>query len=140
MEGDFACLWRSAGPLPGHRACIVLVSEFVSPFLLTTWPALTYMKVSLTGATGAGQSLPIRHSGLGNSRDNGVSHVTYLGRRPLAPRVVLPGDNPTNNASPIVRIPSFPPSSTRTSWPIRLCSRKRLPSTTRAYGLWVPRP
>jgi hypothetical protein len=58
--------------------------------------------------------------------------ITYLGRRPLTPRVVLLGDNPTNNVSPIVRIPSFPPSSTRTSWLIRLCSRKRLPSTTRA--------
>jgi len=32
--------------------------------------------------------------------DNGVSHVTYLGRRPLAPWVVLPGGTPTDNASP----------------------------------------
>ena len=32
--------------------------------------------------------------------DNGVSHVTYLGRRPLPPWVVLPGGTSTDNASP----------------------------------------
>jgi len=54
------------------------------------------MKVLLTGATGA--------AGLGILRtllvDNGVSHVTYLGRRPLPPWVVLPGGISTDNASP----------------------------------------
>jgi len=32
--------------------------------------------------------------------DNGVSHVTYLGRRPLPPWVVLPGGTSTDDASP----------------------------------------
>ena len=32
--------------------------------------------------------------------DNSVSHVTYLGRRPLPPWVVLPGGTSTDNASP----------------------------------------
>ena len=32
--------------------------------------------------------------------DNGVSHVTYLGRRPLPPWVVLPGGTTTDNTSP----------------------------------------
>ncbi|KAI0289471.1 hypothetical protein BC826DRAFT_914587 [Russula brevipes] len=54
------------------------------------------MKVLLTGATGA--------AGLGILRallaDNGVSHVTYLGRRPLPAWVVLPGGTPTNDTSP----------------------------------------
>jgi hypothetical protein len=154
MEGDFACLRRSAGPLPGYRlACTCF--RVCLPFLTHNLASSTLHESLTHRCTGAGQSLPIailasllnlrthsRHSGLGNSRDNGVSHVTYLGRHPLAPQAVLPGDNPTNNASPIVRIPSIPPSSTRTPWPICLCSRtrKRLPSTTRAYGLWVPRP
>ena len=33
--------------------------------------------------------------------DNGVSHVTYLGRRPLPPWVDLPGGTLTYNASPV---------------------------------------
>jgi hypothetical protein len=66
------------------------------------------MKVLLTGATGAGQShfrtAPSSYerltnafdtAGLGILRslltDNGVSQVTYLGRRPLPSWVVLPG-------------------------------------------------
>ena len=32
--------------------------------------------------------------------DNGVSHVTYLGRRPLPPWVVLPGGTSADNTSP----------------------------------------
>jgi len=51
------------------------------------------MKVLLTGATGA--------AGLGILRtllaDNGVSHVTYLGRRPLPPWIVLPGGGSTSD-------------------------------------------
>jgi hypothetical protein len=74
------------------------------------------MKVLLTGATGVGQSpisvLPhlmkltklIHTAGLGILRslltDNGVSQVTYLGRRPLPPWVVLPGGTSTDGASP----------------------------------------
>ncbi|KAI0252952.1 hypothetical protein BJV78DRAFT_1390199 [Lactifluus subvellereus] len=54
------------------------------------------MKVLLTGATGV--------AGLGILRvllaDSGVSHVTYLGRRPLPPWVVLPGGTSADNASP----------------------------------------
>jgi nucleoside-diphosphate-sugar epimerase len=54
------------------------------------------MKVLLTGATGA--------AGLGILRvllsDNGVSHVTYLGRRPLPPWVVLPGGTSATDKSP----------------------------------------
>ncbi|KAF8500357.1 hypothetical protein F5888DRAFT_1801889 [Russula emetica] len=54
------------------------------------------MKVLVTGATGA--------AGLGILRsllsDNGVSQVTYLGRRPLPPWVVLPGSTSTDGASP----------------------------------------
>ncbi|KAI9458908.1 hypothetical protein BJY52DRAFT_1186670 [Lactarius psammicola] len=54
------------------------------------------MKVLLTGATGA--------AGLGILRvllsDNSVSHVTYLGRRPLPPWVVLPGGTDTTDKSP----------------------------------------
>ncbi|KAF8480374.1 hypothetical protein DFH94DRAFT_742437 [Russula ochroleuca] len=54
------------------------------------------MKVLLTGATGV--------AGLGILRsllaDNGVSQVTYLGRRPLPPWVVLPGGTSTDGASP----------------------------------------
>jgi len=54
------------------------------------------MKVLITGATGV--------AGLGILRsllaDNGVSQVTYLGRRPLPPWVVLPGGTSTDGASP----------------------------------------
>ncbi|KAI0305238.1 hypothetical protein B0F90DRAFT_1815485 [Multifurca ochricompacta] len=54
------------------------------------------MKVLLTGATGV--------AGLGILRvllaDNSVSHVTYLGRRPLPPWVILPNGTSTNNNSP----------------------------------------
>ncbi|KAH9983598.1 hypothetical protein BJV77DRAFT_1175662 [Russula vinacea] len=54
------------------------------------------MKVLLTGATGV--------AGLGILRsllaDNGVSQVTYLGRRPLPPWVVLPGGTSADGASP----------------------------------------
>jgi len=54
------------------------------------------MKVLLTGATGA--------AGLGILRslltDNGVSQVTYLGRRPLPPWVVLPGGTSTDGGFP----------------------------------------
>ena len=66
MEGDVARLVACGVAPPGHKACIEYVTDrsliwrwLVSPFLLPTWPALTYMKVLLTGATGAGQSLPI---------------------------------------------------------------------------------
>jgi len=59
-------------------------------------PAHTIMKVLLTGATGA--------AGLGILRslltDNGVTQVTYLGRRPLPHWVVLPGGTSTEGASP----------------------------------------
>ena len=74
------------------------------------------MKVLLTGATGAGQSPHLRsapyhethkriHSaGLGILRsllaDNGITQVTYLGRRTLPPWVVLPGGTSTDGASP----------------------------------------
>ncbi|KAH8998149.1 hypothetical protein EDB92DRAFT_1331698 [Lactarius akahatsu] len=54
------------------------------------------MKVFLTGATGA--------AGLGALRvllsDNSVSHVTYLGRRPLPSWVVLPGGTSATDKSP----------------------------------------
>jgi hypothetical protein len=74
------------------------------------------MKVLLTGATGAGQSPHLRTApsyethkrihtaGLGILRslltDNGVSQVTYLGRRPLPPWIVLPGGTSADGASP----------------------------------------
>ena len=74
------------------------------------------MKVLLTGATGAGQFPHLRTApsygthkcihtaGLGVMRsllnDNGVSHVTYVGRRALPPWVVLPGGTSTDGASP----------------------------------------
>ncbi|KAI9444233.1 hypothetical protein H4582DRAFT_1920268 [Lactarius indigo] len=54
------------------------------------------MKVLLTGATGV--------AGLGILRvllsDNRVSHVTYLGRRPLPPWIVLPGGASAADKSP----------------------------------------
>ena len=75
----------------------------------------TTMKVLLTGATGPGQSpihTPSSHetyrrihtAGLGVLRslltDNSISQVTYLGRRPLQPWVVLPGGTSRDGESP----------------------------------------
>ena len=128
MEGDFAvarrrpCRELASAVCRPSSLCFAYNSgagKSPLPHLLPIIPALIYMKVLLTGATGAGQSLTItvlarlRNSpnlriddtaGLGILRtllvDNGVSHVTYLGRRPLPPWVVLPGGTTTEDASP----------------------------------------
>src|SRR6266702_4510234 len=85
-----------------------------SPLSSLSLPILTSMKVLLKGATGVGQSfwsLTVKYSqrartaaGLGILRillsDNSVSHVTYLGRRPLPPWIVLPGSTSTTDKSP----------------------------------------
>ncbi|KAI0263108.1 hypothetical protein BC834DRAFT_335425 [Gloeopeniophorella convolvens] len=54
------------------------------------------MKVLLTGGTGVA-GLAILRTLLA---DNGVSHVTYLGRRALPSWVVLPDGTPANDSSP----------------------------------------
>jgi hypothetical protein len=83
--------------------------------LVTLAPLRSYLHESLTHRRHGCWLVPYRSpcwpkltnaftAGLGILRtllaDNGVSHVTYLGRRPLPAWVVLPGGAPTNDASP----------------------------------------
>jgi len=144
MEGDVARLF-ACGVAPGHKACIVLacfrcrVTDrsliwrwLVSPFLLPTWPALTYMKVLLTGATGAGQSLPIAihtRSTLEQLTNTSMaqrawescalfSSITALAMSLTS--AVVPSPHGSSSlvvlqpTTPHLRIPSFPRSSIRT--------------------------